>query len=772
MTQGSWCVMTQGSWCVMTQGSWSVRRRQRCQNSISSIRDRDPILPVRPGPSRSVPSRPVKMSVTSWFLVSSSGTRHRLPKEMIFVGREDCELMLQSRSVDKQHAVINYNPATDEHLVKDLGSLNGTFVNDLRIPDQTYITLKLTDIIRFGYDILLQHKVPEEALKHEKYSSQLQISLRYREKKKKLELEDRAGAEKTQSTKSTQAAEGRLIWGPGPPAPPPCLPSGSELLRDPHQRPPGAELQEIPTKDTDTPTSTPPVVQSHASFTIEFDSPGTMKIKDHITKFSTRHRKPQAPPPATLTDVMSSESKVADWLVHSDVSLMRRRPTCEDDGTQSDSEDPGLEERQIRPPHPGGPRAAPLPESSSLPHCRNTQTDAPEHLPQQAFIIEFFDDNPRKKRSQSFTHSPAPESCGALKNKLERRRGERPASVHIPPTQQVVPLKGPPLQQVVPLKGGPCEGPRPPAVVLLKGPGAPQRSSSLKREKTEGEPPPPRPSSGPRPFGSVGKKSKLTQEFTAEFLKDAPPTRDQLSPPPMSAPPVMVTLPHPGIPSPQDPAPPSSVPHPPSPPQPPLRCPAPPSGPPIPPLGVRAGDPKGSQRMMRSEEDDSLSDAGTYTIETESQDREVEDARNMIDQVFGVLDSPEYSGVNAGVYKPPVINDGKDDSDGSTVDPLHGFIPAAISGPPTGPPCRFPLLLQPVWKDPNGFPVGQAWPSHAEPGSTPPQGDCLEDLRIMSRSTGPHSYDNSESESSHSSRTRRLLPRFHQKNWKVFLRVS
>lgn len=31
----------------------------------------------------------------------------------------------QSRSVDKQHAVINYDSATDEHLVKDLGSLNG-----------------------------------------------------------------------------------------------------------------------------------------------------------------------------------------------------------------------------------------------------------------------------------------------------------------------------------------------------------------------------------------------------------------------------------------------------------------------------------------------------------------------------------------------------------------------------------------------------------------------------------------------------------------------
>uniref|UniRef100_A0A8C6VG41 FHA domain-containing protein n=1 Tax=Naja naja TaxID=35670 RepID=A0A8C6VG41_NAJNA len=96
------------------------------------------------------------MSTTSWFLVSGTGIRHRLPREMIFVGREDCELMLQSRSVDKQHAVINYDKEKDEHWVKDLGSLNGVnFVNDIRIPDQKYITLKLNDVIRFGYDILL-----------------------------------------------------------------------------------------------------------------------------------------------------------------------------------------------------------------------------------------------------------------------------------------------------------------------------------------------------------------------------------------------------------------------------------------------------------------------------------------------------------------------------------------------------------------------------------------------------------------------------------------
>ncbi|XP_065585775.1 centrosomal protein of 170 kDa isoform X2 [Cyrtonyx montezumae] len=122
------------------------------------------------------------MSLTSWFLVSSGGTRHRLPREMIFVGRDDCELMLQSRSVDKQHAVLNYDPSTDEHLVKDLGSLNGTFVNDVRIPEQMYITLKLEDKLRFGYDTNLftvvrgEMRVPEEALKHEKFTSQLQLS--------------------------------------------------------------------------------------------------------------------------------------------------------------------------------------------------------------------------------------------------------------------------------------------------------------------------------------------------------------------------------------------------------------------------------------------------------------------------------------------------------------------------------------------------------------------------------------------------------------------
>lgn len=359
-----------------------------------------------------------------------------------------------------------------------------------------------------------------------------------------------------------------------------------------------------------------------------------------------------------------------------------------EDGTQSDSEDPVLKGRRrkshhsvqseqseasqqtvqsgqsihCQPPAPtqilhqplqhSPPRPTPAtpvafeqplsqsPSQAQSPTTETSKQGPPEHLTQQAFIIEFFDDNPRKKRSQSFTHNPAhADSYSAMKAKLERRKGgERPASVHghIPPTQQVT----------VPLKG--------------QGHSGPQRSSSLKRDKTEGEATSSgsssRSSSGIiiRPFGSVGKKSKLAQEFAAEFLKDSgqqdfSPARDKASPPPMSAPPVMVSPHHARIPSPQEPLAPSSVSYPTSPLQPPgisrssiptnaagqTTSPVHSSGPPMSPMltrGVRASDPKYSQRM-RNEEDDSLSDAGTYTIETESQDKEVEEARNMIDQV-------------------------------------------------------------------------------------------------------------------------------------------
>ncbi|KAL4656423.1 centrosomal protein of 170 kDa protein B isoform X3 [Arapaima gigas] len=798
-----------------------------------------------------------KMSVTSWFLVSSSGTRHRLPKEMIFVGREDCELMLQSRSVDKQHAVINYNPNTDEHLVKDLGSLNGTFVNDLRIPDQTYITLKLSDAIRFGYDILLfaENAHPMWLFdycfsEHEKYTSQLQMGMKVLEGKRQERSDEKVGTTDPLKHK-VDKGDRKVISEVPEPRPTPLYGQPSwwgeddtgnkgqkserrrsdeghvETIKDgstnkpevngslsdnrepqgksvcPYRREPSyfeiptkefqprspeAELHEIPTKDTDTqqaPTPdapVPSVVHSHASFTIEFDdcTPGKMKIKDHVTKFSFRQRKlPGQEVVTTPTEVMSAERKVADWLVTSDVSMMRRKAPCEDvystksdlpmyiktlkghhheDGTQSDSEDPIFKEKQCKsqhflPSHPSPlsqqPTQPPQKPSSPpvtvepLPGSPSEDRSPPRSQsradPQQAFIIEFFDDNPRKKRSQSFTHNSAhADSYSALKAKLEKRKGvtqagERPAPSqgNVPPTQLItVPLKGP--------------GP---------GQGTPPRSMSLKREKTDE-----RISTGPtgfsiRPFGSVGRKSKLAQDFAAEFLRESSqsitPVRGKTSPPAVitSSAPISASRPQPtgpaGSPS------------------------ASPVHQPIPPMtqllsqGVRTMDPKTS-KVIRNEEEDSLSDAGTYTIETEAQDKEVEEARNMIDQVFGVLDSPEYTGVTPAAYR-PVINQEREHqtslrhSQSSSEDlkpaPEQAYSPDAL--------MSSMILGGPKWVS--------RWASladsYADSGPIPglfdisPSGDLLEgDGRIVQQAMLNKNLDSSESEPNQSSRTRRLLP--------------
>ncbi|XP_075851633.1 centrosomal protein of 170 kDa isoform X3 [Microcebus murinus] len=451
------------------------------------------------------------MSLTSWFLVSSGGTRHRLPREMIFVGRDDCELMLQSRSVDKQHAVINYDASTDEHLVKDLGSLNGTFVNDVRIPEQTYITLKLEDKLRFGYDTNLftvvrgEMRVPEEALKHEKFTIQLQLSQKSSEselsKSASAKSIDTKGADAateiphkaTEALKSEEKAmdisampRGTPLygqpswWGDGEVDEqrafktngksegknhetgtsgcsidakqveeqsaaaneevlfPFCRePSYFEIPTKEFQQPSQITentIHEIPTKDTPSSHTTG---AGHASFTIEFDdsTPGKVTIRDHVTKFTSdqRHKSKKSSPgtqdlPGIQTGMMAPENKVADWLaqnnppqmiwerteedsksIKSDVPvyLKRLKGNKHDDGTQSDSENAGAHRRcskratleeHLRRHHS---------EQKKLQKVQATEKHQDQAVVSQtAFMIAFFDeDNPRKRRSYSFSQS-------------------------------------------------------------------------------------------------------------------------------------------------------------------------------------------------------------------------------------------------------------------------------------------------------------------------------------------------------------------------------
>uniref|UniRef100_A0A8C2TRX6 Centrosomal protein 170 n=1 Tax=Coturnix japonica TaxID=93934 RepID=A0A8C2TRX6_COTJA len=293
------------------------------------------------------------MSLTAWFLVSSGGTRHRLPREMIFVGRDDCELMLQSRSVDKQHAILNYEASTDEHSVKDLGSLNGTFVNDSRIPEQTYITLKIEDKLRFGYDtntftvVRGELKVPEEALKHEKFSSQLQLS------QKSSETE---GSKQT-SSKSSESKEAD---------------STSEV----HHKTTESLKSEEKSVDLSTmPRGTPLYGQPAWWGEDEADEKGGYKPD------SKREEKMQ--------ETTASGHK-------------------HDDGTQSDSENVGAHrhyskraalEEHLRHHH------AELKKSHQKVHSTEKQQEQ-AGVNQTAFMIEFFDeDHPRKRRSYSFSQN-------------------------------------------------------------------------------------------------------------------------------------------------------------------------------------------------------------------------------------------------------------------------------------------------------------------------------------------------------------------------------
>ncbi|XP_076016427.1 centrosomal protein of 170 kDa isoform X1 [Genypterus blacodes] len=104
-------------------------------------------------------------------------------------------------------------------------------------------------------------------------------------------------------------------------------------------------IHEIPTKDTEGNAANNSAAQGHASFTIEFDntSPGKVTIKDHVSKFNADHHRSRSKKSgagsggaggrdlSTLqAAMMASESKVADWLAQNDPTLVRSESTEED----------------------------------------------------------------------------------------------------------------------------------------------------------------------------------------------------------------------------------------------------------------------------------------------------------------------------------------------------------------------------------------------------------------------------------------------------------
>uniref|UniRef100_A0A8C1R8I5 Centrosomal protein 170Aa n=1 Tax=Cyprinus carpio TaxID=7962 RepID=A0A8C1R8I5_CYPCA len=369
------------------------------------------------------------MSLTSWFLVSSGGTRHRLPREMIFVGRDDCELMLQSRSVDKQHAVINYESSSDEHKVKDLGSLNGTFVNDVRIQEQMYITLKIDDKLRFGYDIL--ECTCDIAALHRGtplYGQPSWWGDGDADDENSFKQENKISGKKQENSGTGKISQNPFKHSKANVGKEEENPSYFEIPSKEGQMAQNS-IHEIPTKDTEGTGAAKSATgnagaQANTSFTIEFDdtSPGKVTIKDHVSR-----PRPKKSPHIGGKDlstlqaaIMASESKVADWLAQNDPPLVRRESTEEDsksiksdvpvhfkrlkgskheDGTQSDSEN-GFGLRF------GSKRHAALEERLRAAGVGRVKTEGSSSVSRTSFMIEFYDeDNPRKRRSYSFSQT-------------------------------------------------------------------------------------------------------------------------------------------------------------------------------------------------------------------------------------------------------------------------------------------------------------------------------------------------------------------------------
>lgn len=234
--------------------------------------------------------------------------------------------------------------------------------------------------------------------------------------------------------------------------------------------------------------------------------------------------------------------------------------------------------------------------------------------PQQAFVINFIDNEARKSRPQSFTNNmPAAESHVALKRRTEKTKGGSQSGESF--TSSAV--QNTPTQRFT---------------VSLKGSDGPQKAGLLRREKSDilgstsnfsSR------SASSKPFGSVGRKSRLALDFMSELLSvskansAANSEKSLASTPPKASSMVSVEADH-------------------------FTQPQPlamdqtrvvsasqqlePSRDQITSTSTSVTDRKTS-KGPRQEEEDTLSDAGTYTIETEGPDKEVEEARNMIDQV-------------------------------------------------------------------------------------------------------------------------------------------
>lgn len=96
----------------------------------------------------------------------SADTLLQLAPKITTIGREGCDITIQSPHVESQHAVIQHSDDDGCYVLQDLGSAHGTYVNDCRVQNVA-VRLAPLDTIRFGpggavYQLVVQDEPPPQ----------------------------------------------------------------------------------------------------------------------------------------------------------------------------------------------------------------------------------------------------------------------------------------------------------------------------------------------------------------------------------------------------------------------------------------------------------------------------------------------------------------------------------------------------------------------------------------------------------------------------------
>ncbi|CAF3393218.1 unnamed protein product [Rotaria sp. Silwood1] len=97
------------------------------------------------------------------FLHSQDGSyAFPLGPKVTTIGRENCDITINSPQVDHQHALIEYDDEQHCFILKDLNSSTGTYVHDCRVQNAA-VRLSHGDFIRFGFNGLpLEFRIEQQ----------------------------------------------------------------------------------------------------------------------------------------------------------------------------------------------------------------------------------------------------------------------------------------------------------------------------------------------------------------------------------------------------------------------------------------------------------------------------------------------------------------------------------------------------------------------------------------------------------------------------------